>query len=98
METEDLKMDSQVYKQLFSEQLPEILDAYEQIRQELANRYSTEFVENHPEVASDLTVALELKRLVFGLGEQLEKQTSGLVGSLHYLLDRDITETRSGQK
>ena len=30
--------------------------------------------------------------------KQLEKQTSGLVGSLHYLLDRDITETRSEQK
>lgn len=28
--------------------------------------------------------------------KQLEKQTSGLVGSLHYLLDRDTIGTKIG--
>ena len=96
METEDLKIDVQMREQLYSEQLPEILEAYELMKSELSEKYSPEFVENHPEVAASLTVALELKHLIYNIGEQCEKQTSGIVSTLHYLLERDTNGTKIG--
>ena len=94
METEDLKIDDQIRGQLYEEQLPEIFGAYDLIKDELSKRYSSEFVEKHPEVAASLTIALELKHLIYNIGEQQQKQTSGIVSTLHYLLDRDKNGTQ----
>lgn len=88
METEDLKIDDQMREQLYSEQLPEVLEAYELIKGKLSEKYSPEFVENHPEVAASLTVALELKHLIYNIGEQIENQTSGIVKTFHHLLTK----------
>lgn len=88
METEDLKIDDQMREQLYSEQLPEVLEAYELMKDELSKRYSPKFVENHPEVAASLTVALELKHLIYNIGEQIENQTSGIVETCHHLLTK----------
>lgn len=96
METEDLKIDDQMRDQLYSEQLPEVLKAYDLVKAELTEMYSQEFVENHPEVVASLTVALELKHLIYNIGEQREKQTSCIISSLHYLLDRDTNGTKIG--
>lgn len=94
METEDLKIDDQMRDQLYREQLPEVLSTYELMKDELSRKYSSEFVENHPEVVASLTVALELKHLIYNIGEQSEKQTSCIISSLHFLLDRDTIGTQ----
>lgn len=96
METEDLKIEDQMRDQLYSEQLPEVLEAYELVKAEISEKYSPEFVKDHPEVAASLTVALELKHLIYNIGEQREKQTSGIISTLHYLLDRDTNGTKIG--
>ena len=96
METEDLKIDDQMRDQLYREQLPEVLSTYELMKDELSRKYSSEFVENHPEVAASLTVALELKHLIYNIGEQSEKQTSCIISSLHFLLDLDTNGTKIG--
>ena len=96
METEDLKIDDQMRDQLYSEQLPEVLEAYELMKDELSKKFSVEFVENLPEVVASLTVTLELKHLIYNIGEQREKQTSCIISSLHYLLDRDTNGTKIG--
>lgn len=88
METEDLKIDDQMREQLYSEQLPEVLEAYELIKGKLSEKYSPEFVLNHPEVAASLTVALELKHLIYNIGEQIEIQTSGIVKTFHHVLTK----------
>ena len=88
METEDLKIDDQMREQLYSEQLPEVLEAYELVKAELSEKYSPEFVKDHPEVAASLTVALELKHLIYNIGEQIENQTSGIVETCHHLLTK----------
>lgn len=93
METEDLKIDDQILDQLYQEQLPEVLEAYDLVKTELSKRYSAEFVEKHPEVAASLTVALELKHLIYNIGEQQEKQTFGIISTLHFLHDRDNNGT-----
>lgn len=94
METEDLKIDNQMRDQLYREQLPEVLSTYELMKDELSRKYSSEFVENHPDVVASLTVALELKHLIYNIGEQSEKQTSCIISSLHFLLDRDTIGTQ----
>lgn len=96
METEDLKIDDQMLEQLYTEQIPEILEAYELMKDELSRKYSLEFVENHPEVVASLTIALELKHLIYNIGEQREKQTSGIISTLHSLLDRATNGTKIG--
>lgn len=98
MGTEDLIIDSIMRDQIYEDQIPYIVSAYEEMEKALSERYSPEFVKDHPEVAASLTVALELRSLAFTMGEQLENHRSGLVDTLHHLLDRDTNGTQLGQK
>lgn len=81
MKTEDLIIDSCMRNQICEEQIPYILDSYSKMRDALSDKYSPDFVENHPEVVANLTAALETKMLGFVLGEFYEKHnfTSELV-------------------
>lgn len=88
METEDLIITDEMREQLCSEQIPEIVGSYELMKRALEKKYSSEFVESHPEVAASLTVALEMKQLAFLIGESIEKQTDGIVGTCHYLQEK----------
>ncbi|MBR1956595.1 MAG: hypothetical protein IKA13_04685 [Bacteroidales bacterium] len=88
METEKLIIDSLMRDQICEEQIPYILDSYSKMKDALSDRYSSDFVENHPEVVANLTVALETKMLGFVIGELLENQTSGIIENQHHLLDK----------
>lgn len=54
-------------KQICDEQIPYILDSYSKMRDALSDKYSPDFVENHPEVVANLTAALETKMLGFAI-------------------------------
>lgn len=85
METDDLIIDKETLAQIHAEQMSGILEAYSSMREELSQRYSPEFVEQHPEVAASLTVAMELKSLAYLMGEYIEDHKSGLIADAHYL-------------
>lgn len=72
MKPEHLIINSRMRKQICDEQIPYILDSYSKMRDALSDKYSPDFVENHPEVVANLTAALETKMLGFAIGEFFE--------------------------
>lgn len=88
IETEDLKIEPEILEQLYIEQTPAVMRSYSYMRSKLIEEYSLEFVEDHPEVAASLAIALELKVLSFALSGALDEQTSRLVENFLYHLKK----------